>query len=150
MASHARCRGAGEPRRPSASAREVWRNADQPVAKLTVRGPPLTIPRSVVTGSAFAPSARRGPGGLFPAGAGVVGVHPTMSIAIISDVHGNLEALTAVLAEIDRREITDIVCLGDVVGYGPNPMECLDLVLSRAKVSLMGNHDFAVLYEPYN
>lgn len=73
-----------------------------------------------------------------------------MSIAIISDVHGNLEALNAVLAEIDRREITDIVCLGDVVGYGPNPMECLDLVLSRAKVSLMGNHDFAVLYEPYN
>jgi diadenosine tetraphosphatase ApaH/serine/threonine PP2A family protein phosphatase len=70
--------------------------------------------------------------------------------AIISDIHANLEALTAVLAEIDRRGITDIVCLGDVVGYGPNPMECLDLVRQRCRVTLMGNHDFAVLYEPYN
>jgi diadenosine tetraphosphatase ApaH/serine/threonine PP2A family protein phosphatase len=71
-------------------------------------------------------------------------------IAIISDIHGNLEALTAVLAEVDRRGIGEILCLGDVIGYGPNPMECLDLVRARCKVSLMGNHDFAVLYEPYN
>jgi diadenosine tetraphosphatase ApaH/serine/threonine PP2A family protein phosphatase len=70
--------------------------------------------------------------------------------AIISDIHGNLEALTSVLAEIERRAIEQILCLGDVVGYGPNPTECLDLVRSRCKVSLMGNHDFAVLYEPYN
>jgi diadenosine tetraphosphatase ApaH/serine/threonine PP2A family protein phosphatase len=53
-------------------------------------------------------------------------------LAIVSDIHGNLEALTAVLAEIDRRGITDIVCLGDIVGYGPNPIECLDLIMSRA------------------
>jgi diadenosine tetraphosphatase ApaH/serine/threonine PP2A family protein phosphatase len=71
-------------------------------------------------------------------------------IAIISDIHSNLEALTAVLAEIDRRGITEIVCLGDVVGYGPNPTECLDLVMQRTVGCLMGNHDFAVLYEPYN
>jgi diadenosine tetraphosphatase ApaH/serine/threonine PP2A family protein phosphatase len=71
-------------------------------------------------------------------------------IAIISDIHSNLEALTAVFAEIDRRGVTDIVCLGDIVGYGPNPMECLDLVSQRCKVSLMGNHDFAVFYEPFN
>jgi diadenosine tetraphosphatase ApaH/serine/threonine PP2A family protein phosphatase len=70
--------------------------------------------------------------------------------AIISDIHGNLEALTAVLAEIDRRGIKEIVCLGDVIGYGPNPIECLDLVRQRCRVSLMGNHDFAVIYEPYN
>lgn len=74
----------------------------------------------------------------------------TPMLAIISDIHGNLEALTAVLAEIDRRQIQDIVCLGDMVGYGPNPIECLDLVLSRVHASLMGNHDFAVFYEPYN
>ena len=71
-------------------------------------------------------------------------------IAIVSDIHSNLEALTAVLEEIDRRGIEDILCLGDVVGYGPNPMECLDLVRKRCRVALMGNHDFAVLYEPYN
>jgi diadenosine tetraphosphatase ApaH/serine/threonine PP2A family protein phosphatase len=71
-------------------------------------------------------------------------------LAIVSDIHGNLEALTAVLAEIDRRGITDILCLGDVIGYGPNPLECLDLVMQRSKTCLMGNHDFAVFYEPYN
>jgi diadenosine tetraphosphatase ApaH/serine/threonine PP2A family protein phosphatase len=70
--------------------------------------------------------------------------------AIVSDIHGNLEAFSVVLDEIARRGITDIVCLGDVVGYGPNPMECLDLVIERCKVSLMGNHDFAVFYEPFN
>ncbi|HWB54430.1 MAG TPA: metallophosphoesterase family protein [Tepidisphaeraceae bacterium] len=71
-------------------------------------------------------------------------------LAIVSDIHSNFEALTAVLAEIDKRGITEIVCLGDVIGYGPNPIECLDLIRQRASVSLMGNHDFAVLYEPYN
>ena len=70
--------------------------------------------------------------------------------AIVSDIHGNLEAFTVVLDEIQRRGISDIICLGDVVGYGPNPMECLDLVNQRCKVSLMGNHDFAVFYEPFN
>jgi diadenosine tetraphosphatase ApaH/serine/threonine PP2A family protein phosphatase len=70
--------------------------------------------------------------------------------AVISDIHGNLEAFTAVLEEIDRRQVKEIICLGDVVGYGPNPMECLDLVRGRCRVSLMGNHDFAVFYEPFN
>lgn len=71
-------------------------------------------------------------------------------LAIVSDIHGNLEALTVVLAEIDRRGIRDILCLGDVIGYGPNPLECLDLIMARSKTCLMGNHDFAAFYEPYN
>jgi len=70
--------------------------------------------------------------------------------AIISDIHGNLEALEAVLADIERRGIREIVCLGDVIGYGPNPRECLDRVLERCRLCLMGNHDHAVLYEPTN
>jgi diadenosine tetraphosphatase ApaH/serine/threonine PP2A family protein phosphatase len=70
--------------------------------------------------------------------------------AIVSDIHGNLEAFTTVLEDIDRRGIQHIVCLGDVVGYGPNPVECLDLVASRCRASIMGNHDFAVFYEPFN
>ncbi len=71
-----------------------------------------------------------------------------MTTAIISDVHSNLEALTTVLADIDARGITRVVCLGDIVGYGPNPCECLDLIIDRCEWSLMGNHDFAVLFEP--
>jgi len=55
-----------------------------------------------------------------------------------------------VLADIDERGIKRIVCLGDTVGYGPNPRECLDLVIERAEWMLMGNHDYAVLYEPTN
>ena len=71
-------------------------------------------------------------------------------LAIISDIHANLEALQAVLADIDSRGLKRIICLGDVVGYGPNPLECLDLVMDRCEFSLMGNHDFAILYEPAN
>ncbi len=70
--------------------------------------------------------------------------------AIVSDIHSNLEAFSAVLEEIDRRGVEQIICLGDICGYGPNPMECLDLVRLRCRASVMGNHDFAVLYEPYN
>ncbi|KPK79266.1 MAG: phosphoesterase [Phycisphaerae bacterium SM23_33] len=70
--------------------------------------------------------------------------------AVISDIHSNLEALTAVLDDIAARDIQRIVCLGDVVGYGPDPQPCLDLVLQRSQVTLMGNHDFAALYEPNN
>src|SRR5690348_1112534 len=70
--------------------------------------------------------------------------------AIVSDIHGNLEAFSVVLEEIERRQIEHVICLGDVVGYGPNPRECLDLVRTRCRASLMGNHDFAVFYEPFN
>lgn len=70
--------------------------------------------------------------------------------AIISDIHSNLEALQAVLEDIDQRKVKQIVCLGDVIGYGPNPKECLDLVQQRCRVCLMGNHDHAVLFEPVN
>jgi predicted phosphodiesterase len=70
--------------------------------------------------------------------------------AVISDIHGNVEALKAVLADIDARGIQRIVCLGDIVGYGPDPLECVDLIRSRCEWSLMGNHDFGVLYEPTN
>lgn len=73
-----------------------------------------------------------------------------LPFAVISDIHANLEALQTVLEDIDRRGIKDIVCLGDTVGYGPNPCQCLDLVMDRCRWALMGNHDYAVLYEPTN
>jgi diadenosine tetraphosphatase ApaH/serine/threonine PP2A family protein phosphatase len=71
-------------------------------------------------------------------------------IAIISDIHSNLEALKTVLGDIERRKVEAIYCLGDIIGYGPEPLACLDLVLERAKMSLCGNHDHAVFFEPVN
>ncbi len=69
-------------------------------------------------------------------------------LAVISDIHSNVEALTAVLDDIAARGATQVICLGDVLGYGPQPRECLDLIMQRTSLSLMGNHDYAVLYEP--
>jgi len=70
--------------------------------------------------------------------------------AIISDIHGNIDALETVLADIERRSIKEVFCLGDVVGYGAAPKECLDRVMERCVTSLCGNHDHAVFYEPCN
>lgn len=67
--------------------------------------------------------------------------------AIISDIHANLEALEAVLADIKSQGIDEIYCLGDIVGYGPNPRECIDLVM-QCKVCLLGNHDQGALFDP--
>ena len=71
-------------------------------------------------------------------------------LAIISDIHANMEALQAVLDDIAARDVESIICLGDVIGYGPEPRECLELIRKHASVTLLGNHDFAVLYEPEN
>lgn len=65
--------------------------------------------------------------------------------ALISDLHANLPALEAVLARIDELSIQDIYCLGDVVGYGPWPEECVDLVMERCRFTLKGNHDEGML-----
>lgn len=70
--------------------------------------------------------------------------------AVISDIHGNAEALRAVLSDIESKGIDRIVCLGDIIGYGPEPRASVDLVADRCAWSLLGNHDFAVLYEPTN
>ena len=70
--------------------------------------------------------------------------------AVISDIHSNIEALTAVLADIEKRGIKTIYCLGDVIGYGPNPKECLDLIIGKSKWCVLGNHDYAIFYEPTN
>src|SRR5260370_41511441 len=69
--------------------------------------------------------------------------------AILSDIHSNLEALQAVLADVDAQApVERVLCLGDTVGYGPNPLECLDLVRRRCDVALLGNHDQAGLFDP--
>ena len=67
--------------------------------------------------------------------------------AIISDIHGNFEALQKVLADIKSQGIEEIYCLGDIIGYGPNPCECIDAV-RKTKMCLLGNHDQAALFDP--
>lgn len=68
-----------------------------------------------------------------------------MNYAIISDIHGNLEALQSVLKDIEGKKVDSILCLGDVVGYGPNPNECVKLIKEKADIILAGNHDHAPL-----
>jgi diadenosine tetraphosphatase ApaH/serine/threonine PP2A family protein phosphatase len=68
-----------------------------------------------------------------------------LPVAVITDIHSNLPALEAVLADIDARDADEIWCLGDVVGYGADPDACTDLVRERSELCLVGNHDLAVL-----
>ena len=67
-----------------------------------------------------------------------------MRIAIISDIHANLQALEAVLEQIRAADCEAVWCLGDVVGYGADPEACVDLIRDNAGVCLAGNHDLAV------
>jgi diadenosine tetraphosphatase ApaH/serine/threonine PP2A family protein phosphatase len=66
-------------------------------------------------------------------------------VAVISDVHANRHALNAVLAAIEASKADELWCLGDLVGYGPEPNECCRAVAGRAEVCLAGNHDLVVL-----
>lgn len=70
-----------------------------------------------------------------------------MKIAIVSDIHGNIEALETVAGELDRLGVRELVCLGDVVGYGASPRQCLDFVTERATATVAGNHDAAAVCE---
>lgn len=71
-------------------------------------------------------------------------------VALISDIHGNYVALEAVLQDIAAQGVQTIYCLGDVIGYGPQPMECMKKVFDVCPVEkiIMGNHDHAVIHEP--
>ncbi len=68
-----------------------------------------------------------------------------MRIALLSDIHGNLEALEAVLHGVCGVGVDMTVCLGDVVGYGPDPVACMELVAAHADLCILGNHDEALI-----
>jgi predicted phosphodiesterase len=70
-----------------------------------------------------------------------------VTLAIVSDIHANLPALEAVLADAQRVGVDQLWCLGDVVGYGAHPDECTSLIAERCALCLVGNHDLAVLGE---
>ncbi len=71
-----------------------------------------------------------------------------MRRALISDIHGTLEALEVVLDDIQSQGIAEIMCLGDIIGYGPNPRECIDRVMETCQVTLLGNHDQGAMFDP--
>lgn len=68
-----------------------------------------------------------------------------MRFAFISDIHANLEALEAVFEDIEGQSIDEVICLGDIVGYGANPNECAELVMKKCSLTLLGNHDAAAV-----
>ena len=68
-----------------------------------------------------------------------------MKIAIFSDIHGNLQALESILEDISNKNIDKIYCLGDVIGIGPNPKECLDLIIKNKINMVLGNHELYYL-----
>jgi diadenosine tetraphosphatase ApaH/serine/threonine PP2A family protein phosphatase len=70
-----------------------------------------------------------------------------MRIALLSDVHGNLPAFEAVVADVDSASVEEIWCLGDLVGYGADPTGCVELARSRCDLCLAGNHDLVVTGE---
>lgn len=73
---------------------------------------------------------------------------PAFSLAVISDIHGNIDALKAVLDDIKSHGDPPIYCLGDIVGYGPDPVACVDLVMDKVAKSVLGNHDQGALFDP--
>jgi hypothetical protein len=64
--------------------------------------------------------------------------------AILADIHSNLEALEAVLADVEHQSVDQYICAGDVVGYGADPKPCLDRIRDLCAISVAGNHDWAV------
>jgi len=68
-----------------------------------------------------------------------------VKLAVISDIHSNFAALRTCFEYINKIKPDKIVCLGDIVGYGPRPNECIELVREHCQICLMGNHDHAVL-----
>lgn len=69
-----------------------------------------------------------------------------MRYGLFSDIHGNLEALRAVLDVLRKEDVDNCICLGDIVGYGANPRECLKLVRDLNSITIAGNHDYGAVH----
>ncbi|RMH02508.1 MAG: metallophosphoesterase [Planctomycetota bacterium] len=72
-------------------------------------------------------------------------VPPPALLALVSDLHANLEAVDAAWADLDAAGVPEVLCLGDVIGYGASPREVIERVRQRCAVCLLGNHDAALL-----
>jgi predicted phosphodiesterase len=72
-----------------------------------------------------------------------------LKIAIFSDIHGNFEALKSVYADIQQNDVTTLVCLGDMVGYGPEPEAVVNFIIENGIVGVVGNHELATLEDAW-
>ena len=72
-----------------------------------------------------------------------------MRLAVISDIHSNTDAFVRVLADADLSRVDEIVCLGDIIGYGPEPNEAIRLIRERNIPTVMGNHELGVVKSDY-
>lgn len=72
-----------------------------------------------------------------------------MRIAVIADIHANLAALEAILEDIDSQQVSEVFCLGDTIGYGPDPEEVIQELQKRKIVSVQGNHEYAIVNKAY-
>ncbi len=70
-----------------------------------------------------------------------------MRLAVLSDIHGNIEAFTAVIANLEEKKPDNVICLGDLVGYGPNPEEVVQEIVALGYDCILGNHETALLKE---
>jgi len=68
-----------------------------------------------------------------------------MKIAIFTDIHGNKEALSSIINDIKKEGINEIICLGDIIGIGPNPKECMDIIIDNNIKTVLGNHELYYL-----
>jgi hypothetical protein len=70
---------------------------------------------------------------------------PDSFFAVLSDIHGNIDALTAVLSDIEQFPVKGMFCLGDLVGYGPEPASCVQRIMDTSAVTVLGNHEAMLL-----
>jgi len=68
--------------------------------------------------------------------------------AIVSDIHSNLEALERVIEDAEGQGCEEFICLGDLIGYGPNPRQVMEIAIDRFRFTLLGNHEEGILYLP--
>lgn len=73
----------------------------------------------------------------------------SMNLAVISDVHGNLDALKAVFEDMEKRNIDSVISLGDLVGYGPSPNGVVEFIRNKKVLNIVGNYDSAVIYDDF-
>ena len=69
-----------------------------------------------------------------------------MKLAVFTDIHGNLEALKAIINDINSKNVDEIICLGDTIGLGSESKECLDLIIENNIKMVLGNHELCALY----
>ena len=68
-------------------------------------------------------------------------------LALFTDIHGNYEALKSIIKDIEKEEVDDVICLGDIIAFGPSSFKCLDLIRKKNIKMVLGNHELYQIRE---